>query len=85
MRMRQEWNPDFHCRLSAVLALREISRADLAKACGVSQGFVSLMCKGKKTPGRPVELLLSAHLGPDHWRYVVAQSDVLSPFPCMEG
>lgn len=79
--MLQEWNPDFHCRLSAVLALREINRSELAKRCGVSKPFITKMCKGQKTPGKPVELLLQSILGPEHWRYVVAQTDVLSPCP----
>lgn len=75
----QEWNADFHSRLNAVLALRGINQRELASACGVSQGFVSLMCKGRKKPGKPVTLLLMVHLGPEHWAYVTAKSDALSP------
>ena len=75
--MKQTWNPDFHARLNAVLAVRRVKKSDLAASLGVSRAFVSLMCRGKKTPGKPVTLLLRGRLGEADWSYVTAQTDEL--------
>ena len=77
VRMKQNWNPDFHARLNAVLAVRRIKKSDLAASLGVSKAFVSLMCRGAKTPGKPVTILLRGRLGEADWSYLTAQTDTL--------
>jgi len=82
MRMAIDCPRDFHIRLTAALAARQVKHADLARRVGVGRSYITLMCSGKRKPSAPVAICLEQALGSMVWAYVMARSDVLPVTTC---